>query len=193
MLIVAYASHLSIIGEFCAISLDGNLFLLNSCAVSLKYEFGATLLYHPRFKEFLKKMVFKEECRQFWTLESFVSTSSLLNLDVAEFMKHKVHSSFSNAFDSIFKYFGHLYSIASFNASFSIVVRLLWLFEGLDLRKISFKEKGYGMTRDEHKNVKIFQGPITRLMARKIEGEDKTLVGILWKEKMKKKEAPKHS
>ncbi|KAI5653737.1 hypothetical protein M9H77_30924 [Catharanthus roseus] len=65
----------------------------NSCALFLKYEFGATLFYHLRFKEFLEKRVFEEECRKFWTLESFVSTSPHLNLEVVEFEKHKVHSS----------------------------------------------------------------------------------------------------
>ncbi|KAI5682212.1 hypothetical protein M9H77_03440 [Catharanthus roseus] len=42
----------------------------NSCALFLKYEFGATLLYRLHFKESLKKIVFKEECRQFWTLKA---------------------------------------------------------------------------------------------------------------------------
>ncbi|KAI5683013.1 hypothetical protein M9H77_04241 [Catharanthus roseus] len=71
-----------------------------------------------------RKGVFEEECRKSWTLESFVSISPHLNLDVVEFEKTN-----------------------------------------------PFKKRGYGVTRDEHENMEIFQGPVTRLMARKIEEE----------------------
>lgn len=37
------------------------------------------------------------------------------------------------------------------------------------------------LTQNEHKNVEIFQGLITRLMARKMEGEDKGMVTLFEK------------
>ncbi|KAI5672860.1 hypothetical protein M9H77_13224 [Catharanthus roseus] len=42
-------------------------------------------------------------------------------------------------------------------------------------------KRGCGMIRDKYKNVEIFQVPITRLMARKIEGKDKGMVALFEK------------
>ncbi|KAI5676774.1 hypothetical protein M9H77_07724 [Catharanthus roseus] len=118
----------------------------NSCALFLKYEFEATWLYHLHFKEFLKNMIFKEEYRKFWTLESSMSASPLLNLDVVEFEKHKVHSSIINALVFIWNIYFHYhypfkeehFQILEFNALLQIFVKVKSFFhhspyKGLDI------------------------------------------------------------
>ncbi|KAI5672494.1 hypothetical protein M9H77_12858 [Catharanthus roseus] len=42
-----------------------------------------------------------------------------------------------------------------------------------------FKEKGYGMTRDKHENLRIFQRPTIRSRARKLEEKNKEMVALL--------------
>ncbi|KAI5672296.1 hypothetical protein M9H77_12660 [Catharanthus roseus] len=79
----------------------------------------------------------------------------------------------------ILESFGNVHNIASFNASMSNVAHLLWLFEGRDLITNPFKKRRYGMTRDKHKNIKIFQGSATRLGARKPEKENEEIVDLL--------------
>lgn len=78
-------------------------FQKNFCAYNLNHEFEATKFYHLPFKEFLQKMVFKEECGPSWNLRNFVSTHPHLNLEVVEFEKHNVYSSNQHTFNFIWK------------------------------------------------------------------------------------------
>ncbi|KAI5648335.1 hypothetical protein M9H77_34340 [Catharanthus roseus] len=64
-----------------------------------------------------------------------------------------------------------VYSIPPLVNIISVVTRLLWLFESMDLRMNPFQGEADGMTQDRHENMESFQGSVTRSRTRKIEKE----------------------
>ncbi|KAI5672485.1 hypothetical protein M9H77_12849 [Catharanthus roseus] len=176
MLLVAYTSHVCMFEELCAISLDRNIFLLVPCMLKCltPYDSLANQLMPNVFKylsshaSFVNHLIPSEAKLDLIFFE-------LENLHDDSFIEPKVVENGVACAVLMFFMLGlresHLIIIASFNASASNVACLLWLFEGLDPMKNPFKERGYGMTQDEHENMEIFQGPAKRSMARKIEEE----------------------
>ncbi|KAI5676017.1 hypothetical protein M9H77_06967 [Catharanthus roseus] len=148
------------------------------------------------------------ECTGFNDFENLVTTSSSFECEVMELWKHKAYSSFSNALGLCWNqhfHYHHVFEEEHYEAFESYALFLSFnKDERMDLRMNPVKEKGYGMTHDKHENMKIFQGPTTRPRARKLEEENEEMVALLRrtlrlyiegirKEKMKIKEAPKHS
>ncbi|KAI5663693.1 hypothetical protein M9H77_23016 [Catharanthus roseus] len=54
--------------------------------------------------------------------------------------------------------------------------------KAVTLRSIKFLRRHLHMTWDEYENMEIFQGPVTRSMARNIEKENKEIVALLEKD-----------
>ncbi|KAI5667577.1 hypothetical protein M9H77_17430 [Catharanthus roseus] len=104
------------------------------------------------------------ECRGFNDFENLVTTSSSFECEVMELCKHKDYSLFSNALEASESYALFL----SFDKD-----------ERMDSGTNLFKKRQYGMTRDKHENMKIFQGPGTRSRARKLEEENEEMVALL--------------
>ncbi|KAI5652269.1 hypothetical protein M9H77_29456 [Catharanthus roseus] len=66
-------------------------FSKNSWPMFLKLRFDGMLFYHPPFKEFLKKMRFKEGGKGSWSFDHFVSISTHLNFQFPTLVKYKVY------------------------------------------------------------------------------------------------------
>ncbi|KAI5663692.1 hypothetical protein M9H77_23015 [Catharanthus roseus] len=104
---------ISLIGDLCVkfqgeewfpkLSIALTNFWENSWAIFLKFGFDELLQYHPPFKEFLKKMGFKEEGRKSSSFDNFVSVYPYLNFQVPTLVKYKVYPSFSNTSEFLWK------------------------------------------------------------------------------------------
>ncbi|KAI5681585.1 hypothetical protein M9H77_02813 [Catharanthus roseus] len=120
-------SLLSLLGVHC-VKLQEE-FWEKSWSMFLKFRFDGTLFYHPLFKEFLKKMRFKEGGRGSWSFDHFVSTSTHLNFQVLALVKYKVYPSCPNALEFPWKVIFAYYHILGRDAfqTFSFLALFLEL------------------------------------------------------------------